>query len=352
MSARGEKKAMLLKSLMIAARRMRVTRNRYFLPKIRNPHLVDMVSRNILPLDLVMVSQIQRSGGTLMSQLLDGHPDLWVFPGELHLAKPKDSWPRLRLWLPPAALFRQLVDHRCIEYAKIGYQKAILSNEKLPFDYDVGLHCAAFCRAVERDRPATQRQYLDIYFSTFFRSWLNHHGQGQRPKFFCAFAADFAIPDRTVNGFFADYPDGKLVSVLRHPASWTASALAKTTSRRKFATAAKAITHWRRSAQALIRNKTARPDNVLLIAFDDLIRRTDDTIRLVTDFIGISFTGSLLVPTFNNQPVQSNSSFSAVKGYVDKTVLDRSKDNPAEARDEALFGRALEHCSRPPQSEP
>lgn len=344
--ATSPEKTMLRTQIRIATRRVRITRDRWLLPAARNPHLADEVSRSILPLPLIMVSQIQRSGGTLMSQLLDGHPELRVFPGELHLAKPKDSWPRLRMWLPPAILFRQLVDHRCIEYARIGYQKAILSDEKLPFDYDVGLHCAAFCKAMERTKPTTQRQVFDIYFSTFFGAWLNHRNHG-RPKFFCAFAADFAIPQATVAAFFADYPDGKLVSVLRDPASWTASALNKTTSKRKFATAARAIAYWRRSAQALIRNKMARPDTVLIITFSDLIGRTSDTIRTVAGFLGIGFTDSLLVPTFNSEPVQSNSSFSAVKGFVDKSVLDRPPGITSDPGDEALFQQALAHCTRP-----
>lgn len=337
---------MLINQIKIAARRVRITKERWFLPAIRNPQLVEEVSRNILPLDLIMVSQIQRSGGTLMSQLLDGHPDLWVFPGELHLAKPKDSWPRLRLWLPPAVLFRQLVDHRCLEYARIGYQKSIRSSEKLPFDYDAGLHCAAFCRAMERLRPTTQRQVFDIYFSTFFNSWINHRSRAV-PRYFLAFAADFAIPNTTVEAFFADYPQGKLISVLRDPTSWTASALAKTTSRRKFATAQRAITHWRRSAEALIRNKKARPDRVLIVTFADLIGRTAETIRVVADFIGIPFDDNLLVPTFNSEPVQSNSSFVAVKGFVDKTVLEHSADVATAIEDEALHVRALACCTRP-----
>jgi hypothetical protein len=327
-------------------RKIGIKKKCWFIPPVRNPQLVEEVSRNIRSLDLVMVSQIQRSGGTLLSQLLDDHPDLWVFPGELHIAKPKDSWPRLMLWLPSAVLFRQLVDHRCLQYARTGYQKSIHSKETMPFDYDAGLHCAAFCRAMKRIAPRRQREVLDIFFSTFFNSWINHRGR-PAPKYLVAFAAGFSIPQTTVEDFFEDYPNGKLISILRDPASWTASALVKNASRGNFATAEQALIQWRRSTEALIRNKKARPDRVLLVTFADLIGRTPETIRIVADFIGIPFEDNLLVPTFNGEHVPSNSSFAAVKGIVDKTVLRHGSDVAIAAGDEELHARALGSCTRP-----
>lgn len=320
----------------------------WFLPAIRNPQLVEQASQNILPLDLVMVSQIQRSGGTLLSQLLDDHPEIWVFPGELHIAKPKDTWPRLMLWLPPSILFRQLVDHRCLQYAETGFQKSIHSREGLPFDYDAGLHCVAFCRAMKRIKPRRQREVLDIFFSTFFNSWINHRKHG-RPKCFLAFAAGFSIPSSTVEAFFADYPNGKLISILRDPRSWTASALIKNSRRKNFTSAEQAITHWRSSAEALISNKRAHSGKVLLVTFADLIGRTAETIRIVADFIGVPFTDKLLVPTFNGEHVASNSSFAAVKGFVDKRVLDHGSSITIAAADEELHAKALGYCTRPPE---
>ena len=190
----------------IARRKFGRMRDRWLLPPPRNPHLIETVGAAIHDSPLLLISQIQRSGGTLLSQLFDGHPGLKVFPGELHLAKPKYRWPRLLLWLPPEFTFRKLVDHRCIEYARKGYKKSKLATERIPFDYDVGLHCAAFCAAFRRLRPSTSRQVFDIYFSTFFAAWLNCRAGSGRPDFFCAFAADFAVRPRSVRRRASDRP--------------------------------------------------------------------------------------------------------------------------------------------------
>ena len=37
---------------------------------------------------LVLISQVQRSGGTLLSQLFDGHPELHAHPHELKIGYP------------------------------------------------------------------------------------------------------------------------------------------------------------------------------------------------------------------------------------------------------------------------
>ena len=51
--------------------------------------------RHLVPVDqpLVLISQVSRSGGTLLSQLFAGHPECHVRPGELLIGRPKDCWP-------------------------------------------------------------------------------------------------------------------------------------------------------------------------------------------------------------------------------------------------------------------
>ena len=42
--------------------------------------------------NLIIISQVQRSGGTLLSQLFDSHPQIHSYPSELKLTKPKFDW--------------------------------------------------------------------------------------------------------------------------------------------------------------------------------------------------------------------------------------------------------------------
>ena len=43
-------------------------------------------------IDTIIIAQIQRSGGTLLTQLFDGHLELAVHPAEVKITDPKDDW--------------------------------------------------------------------------------------------------------------------------------------------------------------------------------------------------------------------------------------------------------------------
>src|SRR5215212_2021070 len=74
---------------------------------------------------LVLISQIQRSGGTLLSQLLDAHPQLHAHPHELHIGYPRDKrdWPRLDLTRGPEEWFRALREAHVDRMLVGGYRK-------------------------------------------------------------------------------------------------------------------------------------------------------------------------------------------------------------------------------------
>ena len=70
----------------------------------------------------MLISQVNRSGGTLLSQLFDGHPACHVHPGELLLNRPKDVWPQLDLSAPPRRWLDALYAPHLSDYARTTYQ--------------------------------------------------------------------------------------------------------------------------------------------------------------------------------------------------------------------------------------
>src|SRR3954453_8310414 len=66
---------------------------------------------NVLPVDqpLALICQAQRSGGTLLAGLFDGHPQCHVHPQELRIgARHPHPWPRLKPHEDPEAWFSRL----------------------------------------------------------------------------------------------------------------------------------------------------------------------------------------------------------------------------------------------------
>ncbi len=58
---------------------------------------------NLVPVrePVVLVSQVQRSGGTLLSRLFDAHPEIHAHPYELHIGRRRRSrWSKIALDRP------------------------------------------------------------------------------------------------------------------------------------------------------------------------------------------------------------------------------------------------------------
>ncbi len=87
---------------------------------------------------LVLCSQIQRSGGTLLSQLFDGHPECHAHPHEIKIGWPREAnWPPLDLDRP-GDWFERLFEKKALTHFVEGYQKrgAKLEAKTYP-SYDV-----------------------------------------------------------------------------------------------------------------------------------------------------------------------------------------------------------------------
>ena len=68
-------------------------------------------------------------------------------------------------------------------------------------------------------------------------------------------------------------------------------------------------------------NKRQFGDRVCILTFEDLVGRTQDTMRYLANFLEIKFDDILLIPTFNKFPIKANTSFDAKQhGIIDGTL--------------------------------
>jgi hypothetical protein len=265
---------------------------------------------------LVLISQIQRSGGTLLGQLFDGHPECHTHPHELSIAylnKPRAN----SLDLTSAdRSFALLYEQRMVKRLRSGYRKPAARSQDpdadlFPFLFLGGLQRAIFerCFAAGVKR---ERDVLDCYFTSYFNAWLDNQNLYAGPKrVVTAFAPRLNRKPAAVERLFAVYPDGFLISIVREPRAWFASVR---TQKRRYADVEHAIRRWRRSAEATLTARDRHGDRVILLTYEDLVSRTGATMAALADRLGISMAPALLMPTFNGRPIRANSSY-AVEGY-------------------------------------
>lgn len=282
----------------------------------------------------MLISEVQRCGGTLLSQLLDGHPDLHVHPQELQIGRPtKYHWPLLDLQGTPEAWFEALQEtaahlHATEGYFKISYaRKGIpeFRNDVLPFAFSPKLQSQIFTECVNRITVSSQRDILDCYFTSYFNAWIDYQGLYRDPakvKYWVGFVPRLYMQDDSVGRFFTDYPDGKMVLLSRRPDSWFASARGHMP--KEYADIEQSIALWRDGVDKAIALASKSPQNVMLVAFEDLVKHTLEVKEAVLRFAGVE-PHDKTMPTFNHLPIKADSSFSANQYGILKETLDRTQ---------------------------
>lgn len=314
---------------------------------------------------MVLISQAQRSGGSLLNQLFDGHPELAAYPQELRFGfEYDDVWPPLDPGLGAARNFRMLFDLKFARLMRGGYMKGgtkrVSQDQKNLVDRDPELHqfflvprvqYLVFTALWERDAPQTARRIMDHFLTSLFSAWLDYQGQFGDKKWVTAFAPRFAHAAENVARFFEMYPDGRLIQIVRDPQTWCASAQWHRKSFVEGAGREDLVETWAASAQSMLDNTSRYGNRVLIVTFEDLVGRTEETMRWLAREFGIAYDSALLRPSFNGRPMRANSSFSGDQSGVIQSPLGRaallSNDDKGviTARCQELHQQVLRHAA-------
>ena len=260
---------------------------------------------------LVLVSQIHRSGGTLLSQLFDGHPECHAHPHELAIGYPRSRiWPQLDLGAP-GSWFDILHEKYAEKHFRLGYRKPAQRSrdadpELFPFMLLPRLQQRIFDACVSGRPIESDRDVLDCYFTSYFNAWLDNHNLYTGPKkVVTAFTPRMNSKEASIAGLFATYPDGTLISIVRDPRAWYNSARSQKATNVEVDDA---LHRWRLSAQATIDASERYGDRVIVLTYEELVLETEATMERIAGRLGISMTPVLLEPTFNGLPIRANSS--------------------------------------------
>lgn len=282
--------------------------------------------RNFEPLKapMVLISQVQRSGGTLLSQLFDGHAQIAAVPDELRVGHPtEEDWPSLDPAFGADENFRRLFGAKTSRKVSRGYAKGGRGDVVYPFFLIPQVQYRLFRHLFETQSPKTPRDLLDVYFTSYFNAWLNYCASLSDKRWISAFAPRKADNEEFVAGFFRDYPDGRLIQILREPASWFPSARNHRTTRLKGQSDEAVLLAWVASGQAMIRNAKTHGDRVIILRFEDLIGATEQTMQHLARLLGIGFERGLTQPSFLNRPMRANSSFGVKHAGLIAAPLER-----------------------------
>ena len=274
--------------------------------------------KKLLRSPLILISQIQRSGGTLCLRLFDGHTKILSYPDELKISTPKWKWKQFN---------RLYVQYNSIgNYAKKKiYTKEDNAkwNKYYNFEFDIDKQRLLF-NYFSKLNSKNDRHKLNSYFSSFFHSFKNYKDNKSlfRKKYITAFCPRLNISKLSMGKFFKIYSDGFFITIIRHPENWFASAKLHA---KKYSKVKNALKMWENSTNASIELKKQFPDRVILVHFEDLVKKPKKIMQKICKIIDIKYEKILTIPTFNSNIILSNSSFKSKEGVIDKEVIKRNK---------------------------
>ena len=289
-------------------------------------NMCEICSEYITPVTspIALVSQVQRSGGSLLSQLFDGHPELHAHPHELKIGYPKKyMWPKIDLNENPERWLEILFEDKVIEHYKGGYKKERKQDEVFPFIFMPSVQKKVFLKYLRSVDSITLRDVFDAYMTSYFGAWINNQNRYGQKKYVTAFTPRLAMIEDNMESFFEVYPDGRLLSVVRDPKNWYPSAVKHRSN--VYGDIRKSIDLWKTSAEAALRNKKKYGERVCIVKFEDLVSRTEVIMVYMADFLKINFDDILLVPTFNKSPIRANTSFNDEQHGIVSSTLSRYK---------------------------
>jgi hypothetical protein len=292
---------------------------------------IEMPSLNV---PLALISQIQRSGGSLLSQLFDGHPALHAHPHELKFGFPKkDVWPQFDMNDPPERWFEMLFEDDVIRHFKEGYDKGQKDGRRFAFIFLPALQRRIFLDCFNGRKAPGSRDIINAYMTSYFGAWLNNQNAAGPKKYITAFTPRLGARQQSIQSFFSVYPDGRLISIVRDPKNWYPSARGHDTAKNKYADIRKSLAQWNENAKAMVRNRREYGSRVAIIRFEDLLGKTEAVMRGLAEFLQIEYHPILLEPTFNKAPIKANTSFRHEDRRILAGPLQRHENLSVEERD-------------------
>ena len=281
---------------------------------------------------LALISQIQRSGGSMLSQLFDGHSEVHAHPHELKFGYPKKyNWPPIDLSDRPERWFEILFEDIVVRHFRYGYKKMEKYADTFLFIFLPSLQKEIFLKYLDSVETGNLRNVFDAYMTSYFGAWINNQNILGEKKCITAFTPRLSIMPENMKSFFDIYPDGRLISVIRDAKNWFPSAARHQPD--KYGDIKQALGQWIESAQGMLGNKEKYGDRVCVIKFEDLVGRTQAVMRYLSEFLNIRFKDILLTPTFNKTPIKPNTSFKIEDPGILASVLTRYKTLSPEQLD-------------------
>ena len=253
--------------------------------------------------NLVMISAVYENGGNTTHRLLDGHPDLRVYPFESQLGTGLASdhlasyvpiryrWPEFSMRGDVDADYEAFWDEELKTYLRARSRSKFRDCGLVMDETRRRARYAEIVGELGRSR----RNNVEALFRATFDTW-----EGLRSDPSARYAVGYSpVLVLDAEKFFEDFPDGHMVHVVRNPFAGFADQF-----RRPFPPSLSRYAHtWSYCQTLALTYHRMFPRRFHILRFEDLVSDRESTLRGLFTALGLPFSPSCLVPSFNGAPL-------------------------------------------------
>jgi hypothetical protein len=253
---------------------------------------------------LLMISAMYENGGNTVHRLLDGHPELFVYPFESQLGTRlvndaltsmfpvKYRWPVFDLDATDADNYRAIIDEECKVRARTPH---VSKFRHVAFEFSDDERLQRYLGLVARERRSAAGN-VAAFFEATFGAWTNRRASG-REKVYVGYSPIIVVDAQRI---LTQMPDAHVLHVVRNP--W--SAYADTKKRPVPLALENYMLGWCVCQHAALVAKRLFPDRMHILRFEDIVAGPREVLAPVCNALGIAPTASLGTPSWNGEPLQ------------------------------------------------
>jgi hypothetical protein len=244
------------------------------------------------------------NGGNTTHRLLDGHPELFVYPFESQLGTRHTSdylesfvpfkyrWPVFPMEGTPENDYELIFD----EEMKTRLRVADRSKFKhADMRYDEAQRKEAFLGHMQ-GKPRTRANLLEAFFRSTFDAWENYRTTGAE----LAYLGYSPVMCLDAEKIFADFPDGHIIHVVRNPYSGYAD-----TKKRPFPISLERYTWtWAHCQHLALAYAEKYPKNFHIVRFEDIVADIRGSMQKLCRDLGLGYDTVCETPSFNGMPLK------------------------------------------------
>jgi Sulfotransferase family len=249
---------------------------------------------------LLMIGAMYENGGNVTHRLLDGHPQLYVYPFESqlgtrlvvdHLSSTfpvKYRWPVFALDATPEADYHAIIDEECKVRARTPHVSKFRDHA---FDFSDDERRDLY---VERVRAAGRSRAANVeaFFRATFEAWRDHSSSG-REEWYVGYSPILVVDAETI---LEELPKAHFLHVVRNP--W--SAYADTKKRPAPLPLATYMLGWCLNQHCALVARERFPDRFHLLRTEDIL---EGALFELGERLGLERSDSLREPSWNGDPL-------------------------------------------------